>query len=164
MRLLRMVKKLAPALKARKTKVGRGRPPVHSETWSKVSVVLFDRQIVDEKVAGECAYLRHPTARGFERPYGWAWLLKLAAALMQLPDPRWSATLAPLAGIFVEGFCAFLPKATYPVRSGAHFNTAFALALAADYAAAAHDRRPLFCGDPSVRRNLPRKPGDAIAR
>src|SRR6476660_5007068 len=27
-------------------KAGRGRPPVHSETWSKVSVVLFDRQIV----------------------------------------------------------------------------------------------------------------------
>ena len=26
-------------------KVGPGRPPVHSETWSKVSVVLFDRQI-----------------------------------------------------------------------------------------------------------------------
>ena len=28
------------------TKAGRGRPPVHHETWSKVSVVLFDRQIV----------------------------------------------------------------------------------------------------------------------
>ena len=27
------------------TKPGPGRPPVHSETWSKVSVVLFDRQI-----------------------------------------------------------------------------------------------------------------------
>ena len=27
-------------------KPGPGRPPVHSETWSKVSVVLFDRQIL----------------------------------------------------------------------------------------------------------------------
>ena len=26
-------------------KAGPGRPPVHNETWSKVSVVLFDRQI-----------------------------------------------------------------------------------------------------------------------
>jgi hypothetical protein len=26
-------------------KPGRGRPPVHKEAWSKVSVVLFDRQI-----------------------------------------------------------------------------------------------------------------------
>jgi hypothetical protein len=34
------------AIKA--SKQGRpGRPPVHSETWSKVSVVLFDRQIVN---------------------------------------------------------------------------------------------------------------------
>src|SRR5438477_12344954 len=28
------------------SRAGRGRPPVHQETWSKVSVVLFDRQIV----------------------------------------------------------------------------------------------------------------------
>jgi hypothetical protein len=28
-----------------KSRPGPGRPPVHSETWSKVSVVLFDRQI-----------------------------------------------------------------------------------------------------------------------
>ena len=41
-----MVKKLAVASKTRKKRVGRGRPPVHNETWSKVSVVLFDRQIV----------------------------------------------------------------------------------------------------------------------
>ena len=32
----------------RTSKPGRpGRPPVHQETWSKVSVVLFDRQIVN---------------------------------------------------------------------------------------------------------------------
>jgi hypothetical protein len=28
------------------TKPGPGRPPVHHETWSKVSVVLFDRQVL----------------------------------------------------------------------------------------------------------------------
>jgi hypothetical protein len=27
-------------------KPGPGRPPVHHETWSKVSVVLFDRQVL----------------------------------------------------------------------------------------------------------------------
>ena len=27
-------------------RASRGRPPVHQESWSKVSVVLFDRQIV----------------------------------------------------------------------------------------------------------------------
>src|SRR2546428_8618388 len=33
-------------LQERGTGVGGGRPPVHQETWSKVSVVLFDRQIL----------------------------------------------------------------------------------------------------------------------
>src|SRR5437773_8828550 len=42
-----MVKKRADLVSGRiKPKAGRGRPPVHQETWSKVSVVLFDRQIV----------------------------------------------------------------------------------------------------------------------
>ena len=48
--------------------------------------------------------------------------------------PRWSAALRPLADIFAERFLRFLPRPTYPVRAGAHSNTAFALALAADYA------------------------------
>jgi hypothetical protein len=42
-----MAKRLGKPPKPRaRTKIGRGRPPVHRETWSKVSVVLFDRQIV----------------------------------------------------------------------------------------------------------------------
>ena len=52
---------------------------------------------------------------------------------------RWHAALAPLTNAFVARFGAFLPRATYPVRVGTHFNTAFALALALDYAAAAGD-------------------------
>ena len=94
---------------------------------------LFDSQLTAEAVAAECAYLHRPAARGFERPYGWAWLLKLSAALLSFPDHPWSATLAPLTAIFATRFEDFLPKATYPVRAGTHFNTAFALALAADH-------------------------------
>lgn len=41
-----MAKKPSGAIRSRKAKAGRGRPPVHSERWSKVSVVLFDRQIL----------------------------------------------------------------------------------------------------------------------
>ena len=100
---------------------------------------LFDRQITTENVAGECAFLERATARAFERPYGWAWLLKLAEGLRQLDEPRWSRTLQPIVEIFVARFHEFLPKATYPVRTGTHFNSAFALALVADYAAAADD-------------------------
>ena len=39
-------------------------------------------------IAGECAYLDRPSARGFERPYGWAWLLKLAAELALHETPQ----------------------------------------------------------------------------
>src|SRR5438477_11808909 len=43
-----MVKRSAASRKVRseKKRPGRGRPPIHHETWSKVSVVLFDRQIL----------------------------------------------------------------------------------------------------------------------
>ena len=100
---------------------------------------LFDTQLVPEKVAGECAYLANPTARGYERPYGWGWLLKLAAELRFLPGTPWADSLQPLTAIFIQRFHDFLPLATYPVRVGTHFNTAFALRLAADYAEAASD-------------------------
>ena len=41
-----MAKKRAGSTIVRKSKAARGRPPVHHESWSKVSVVLFDRQIL----------------------------------------------------------------------------------------------------------------------
>ncbi|MGC8519351.1 MAG: DUF2891 domain-containing protein [Steroidobacteraceae bacterium] len=100
---------------------------------------LFDAQFTPAKVAAECAYLQSPASRGFERPYGWAWLLMLQGELVRHGSAEgraWAAQLAPLAAVFVERFSSFLPLATYPIRSGAHANTAFALLLALDYAAA----------------------------
>ncbi len=95
---------------------------------------LFERHLTREAVAGEIATFAAPTARGFERPYGWAWLLKLAAELTLLPERRWAEALAPLAEVIASRFRAYLPLASYPVRAGTHGNTAFALRLAADYA------------------------------
>src|SRR5262245_66440966 len=43
---------------------------------------LFDEHLTPQKVAGELHYLQRPSARGFERPYGWGWLLALQAELM----------------------------------------------------------------------------------
>ncbi len=100
---------------------------------------LFDEMLVVDKVAGECATMAHPLARGFERPYGWAWLLKLSAELSQFDDRGWFENLKPLSDVFTARFVDFLPLATYPVRVGTHFNTAFALRLAADYAEAIPD-------------------------
>ena len=101
---------------------------------------LFDAHLVADRIAGECAYLAGPATQGFERPYGWAWLLKLAAelALHDTPEGRaWAAAVDPLARIFAARFTAFLPLATYPVRAGVHSNTAFAVRLALDYQDAA---------------------------
>jgi hypothetical protein len=103
---------------------------------------LFDAHLVAEKVAAEVAYLARPASRGFERPYGWAWLLMLGAELSLHPTPegqRWSALLRPLCEVMSDRFKAFLPIATYPVRAGTHGNTAFALALAAVYAETSGD-------------------------
>jgi hypothetical protein len=98
---------------------------------------VVDKHFTEANVAGEVAYLSLPHNRGFERPYGWAWLLALASQLdrMRSPDAaRWAAALTPLASLIVDRFMEFLPKATYPLRVGTHFNTAFALALALDFA------------------------------
>ena len=116
---------------------------------------LLDAQFTAEKVAGELRYLEQPATRGFERPYGWAWLLALQAELMRHESAagrRWAATVAPLAKEFVRRFEAYLPLATYPVRAGAHTNTAFALFLAREYAVAA--RNSAFaglCADTALR-------------
>ncbi len=99
---------------------------------------LFNEAFTPEKVAAEVAYLARPESRGFERPYGWAWLLKLQAELLP-HDAPWAATMQPLADAFVARYRAFLPIADYPIRAGVHSNTAFALSLAADYADAAGD-------------------------
>jgi hypothetical protein len=104
---------------------------------------VVDAHFTDANIAGELAYLNLPHNRGFERPYGWAWLLALAAQLHSMTLPaaaKWSKALAPLSGAFVERFIEFLPKSTYPLRVGTHFNTAFALTLALDFARCArHD-------------------------
>jgi len=93
----------------------------------------FDDAFTADKVASELAYFERPTSRSFERPYGWAWLLKLAAELEQIGG-AWAPALRPLAAAIADRFRAFLPLADYPVRAGVHSNSAFALALAHDYA------------------------------
>ena len=92
-----------------------------------------DAMLVPAKVAGELAFLARPYADGFERPYGWAWLLALHAEADRYDAP-WAAALEPLAAAFAARFHAFLPKLTYPLRVGTHFNIAFALLLARHWA------------------------------
>ncbi|WP_313573651.1 DUF2891 domain-containing protein [Brevundimonas sp.] len=115
---------------------------------------LADELFTRGNVAGEVAYLMRPEARGFERPYGWAWLLMLAAELERHDTDegrRWTEALLPLAQVFVERFKAFLPLADYPVRTGTHYNTAFALRLTLDYADAHDAELAALCRTAALR-------------
>ena len=97
----------------------------------------LDKNLTRENVLVEAAYLKQANRQSFERTYGWAWLLKLAEEI-QLSDSaaakKWANNLQPLTDAFVERYLLFLPKQTYPIRTGVHPNTAFGLAFAFDYA------------------------------
>ncbi|MBB5698692.1 DUF2891 domain-containing protein [Sphingomonas yantingensis] len=94
-----------------------------------------DAMFVGEKVAGEVAYFLRPGAAGFERPYGWAWALALHGEAVR-HDAGWGEALEPLARLLAERLATFLPRLTYPLRVGTHFNIAFALTLAWEWAEA----------------------------
>ena len=91
-----------------------------------------------DNIAGETAYLHGAGRASFERPYGLAWLLQLAAELRRWDDAdarRWSATLVPLETEAVARLESWLPKLHYPIRIGEHDQTAFSFGLIWDWTA-----------------------------
>ncbi len=94
---------------------------------------LADNSFTAEKVGVELAYLSRPFSRGFERPYGWAWLLQLHLEATRHRE-AWGSELEPLARAFAERLSDYLNVLTYPIRAGTHFNTAFALILSLEWA------------------------------
>lgn len=90
-----------------------------------------------ENIREEVQYFSREQESSFERTYGWAWVLKLAEELHTWEDPlaeELRQNLQPLTDLMVQKFKEFLPKLNHPIRVGEHTNTAFALALAHDYA------------------------------
>ncbi len=103
---------------------------------------VFDLNLQPEKIAAEVNYVNDPAHRTFERTYGWAWLLKFSAELhssSEADSQRWAVALDPLARTMAARYRDFLPRQTYPIRTGVHPNTAFGIALALDYARAIGD-------------------------
>jgi hypothetical protein len=99
-----------------------------------------------ENLKTEADYFARKESKPFERPYGWAWLLKLAEELSGWNDPdakMWAKNIRPLAEIVVERYLEFFPKQTYAIRTGVHSNTAFGLSFGHDYARSVGDRRLL---------------------
>jgi hypothetical protein len=103
----------------------------------------LNANLTAENIQQEVTYMKQPNRQSFERTYGWAWALKLAEELHQWNDPdgkKWAANLQPLAETLSKSYRTFLPKQTYPIRTGVHPNTAFGLAFALDYAKTVGDR------------------------
>lgn len=106
-----------------------------------------------ENLAAEGAYLlANPS---WERPYGWAWLVRLAAAAAASADGQvkaWGASLDPLVDIVAGLVDGWSTKAEYPVRHGLHTNAAFGLGLMLDaFRALGRDEAAGTCGQTALR-------------
>lgn len=106
----------------------------------------LEQSLTPANLAVEVKYLEGEGRATFERPYGLAWLLQLSTELREWDDPqarRWAAALDPLVKAAVGRLRTWLPKLSYPIRTGEHNQTAFSLGLIVDWARAA--------GDPETR-------------
>jgi Protein of unknown function (DUF2891) len=95
------------------------------------------RSLTAANIAQEVVYLNGAGRNTFERPYGLAWLLQLAAELKEFDDPQarqWWAALRPLEQTVTARIAEWLPKLQHPIRVGEHNNTAFSMGLMLDYA------------------------------
>jgi len=112
--------------------------------WRERALEALATSLTPERLSGELVYLGGEGRQGFERPYGLAWLLQLAAELRawsragEGSDARragdWHAALTPLETLAVGRIVALLERLPWPVRGGEHAQTAFALGLTLDWA------------------------------
>jgi hypothetical protein len=96
---------------------------------------VLNRHITVQNMKQEAAYMLGAGRATFERPYGLAWLLQLGQELREWDDAdarRWSAALNVLEDAAIQRLGAWLPKLSYPERTGVHSQTAFALGLMHD--------------------------------
>ena len=97
----------------------------------------INSSFTNENIAVEVNYFSSQLTKGWERTYGWAWLLKLDEELYTWDDEnakRWHTALQPLTQKIIALWKEFLPKQTYPNRTGTHPNTSFGLVFALEYA------------------------------
>ncbi|MEO5946549.1 MAG: DUF2891 domain-containing protein [Chitinophagaceae bacterium] len=104
---------------------------------------ILNKTITKQNIINEVKYFSMPLTASWERTYGWAWILKLDEELYSWGDvdaKRWHEAMQPLTKKVVELWTKFLPKQTYPNRTGVHPNTAFGLVFALDYARTEKDK------------------------
>ena len=111
--------------------------------YAEAARLALAQSLTETSLLAETLYVSAKGRRSFERPYGIAWLLQLAAELEEWDDPQaavWRENIRPLEAALVGRLTSWLPDLTYPVRSGTHSQTAFALGLALDWARVTDDK------------------------
>ena len=107
-------------------------------------ISILEESFSPEKIKEEASYFtKYQVAQNFERTYGWAWILKLDEELARWNHPKakiWHQNLKPLTDEILRLWKAYLPKQTYPNRTGVHPNTAFAMSFAIDWARQVGDK------------------------
>lgn len=116
--------------------------------WPELSEIesartILDRHLDPKALALELAYFDTPSNGAFSRPYGWAWVLQLhaeAVAAGDLDSLRWAAALQPLRDELAKRLREYFSKELrFPIRTGLHGNSAFALTLGIDTARSVGD-------------------------
>ncbi|WP_159572644.1 DUF2891 family protein [Curtobacterium sp. 18060] len=91
---------------------------------------ILQAHLSADHLATEAAYFH--TTPHYERPYGWAWLAKLAAEVSasEVPAIRQLAPgFAPVVDVLEDLVTRWVDGAAHPVRHGVHSNSAFGLLL-----------------------------------
>ncbi len=89
-----------------------------------------------ENILNEIEFFKKKRNRLFERPYGWGWLLRLAAELKRSNDPELRIiykNIEPFSAFIANSFIGYLNQLSRPIREGTHQNTAFSMIHLYDY-------------------------------
>jgi hypothetical protein len=128
-----------------------------NSTWTMIKILktfpdLPVAQLIREKLndhlsadamKGEIEFYQQDGNKNFERPYGWAWLLRVYAELKSWNDPdakKWAANVEPLAKLLLERTIPYLKTLAEPMRVGTHPNTAYSLKILNEFARATDDK------------------------
>lgn len=106
------------------------------ESASRIRAALSEH-LTKEHIQQETEFFRRDEQKAFERMYGWAWYLRLVMELEAWDDADakiWRENCRPLEELLVARTKAYLPLLEFPIRTGEHPDTAFALGQILDYA------------------------------
>lgn len=95
------------------------------------------KSLTKENLEVELKYFSLKHNKSFERMYGWAWYLRLVAELHDWDDADgkiWRESLRPLEQHLVRKTLDYLPVLQFPIRTGIHPDSGFALGQVLDYA------------------------------